>query len=271
MGLSIINDPSKFFSGDPSTTRKILEDMLDAFFAAWKPVMQGGAQLDRASFMGFIKRRYWDNAVRFVAMQDLDNPSRLGGFATLVREIVNAEGIIRLAGTVVTPAFQGMRLSVKLNRFLLYALWREGGKHPMTVCTYTGSPLVFGSLMGLEGVYPDPHQPDKEPSPAQVEIFKELARRHFPDAEIDEKYFIVRGGLKTLGLAYDSERIQLHRDPAVNRFFAEHVDSGNGDLVFPIGLLTQKVLRRETRKDFLFTLYKTWNRIVDALMRRTLI
>ena len=270
LGLEIIKDPFRLFSSNSNKAKTIVNDMFKVFAAAWNPVVKEA--LDTETFRVFVDRRYWQNAARLVAVRALSGTKELCGFATLVREVVGVKKIIRLAGTVLDPSLQGMRLSVKLNRAMLYELWREGRKHPMLVCTYTGSPLVFGSLTGgLGSVYPDPHQPQKEPTAEQVAIFKELAHRHFPDAEIDEQHFIVRGGLKALGLGYDQTKMQLHHDPVVNDFFDKYVDSGDGDLVFPIGLLTRRVLRRETIKDILFRISRLRNRAIDWVMRRTLI
>lgn len=268
IGFEIIVDPFRLLSGQEYKAQEIVNDMFRVFAAAWNPVV-GSAGIDESKFRKFVEERYWKNAARLVAMRD--ELKKLCGFATLVRERVNTKDIIRLAGTVLDPVFQGMRLSVKLNRAMLCELWREGRNRPMPVCTYTGNPLVLGSLMGLEGVYPDPHQPDKRPTQKQIEIFRELAKRHFPDAEIDEEHFIVRGGLKTLGLGYDSEKIQWHRDQKVNKFFADHVNSKNGDLVFPIGFLTRRVLWRETIRDLFFKIFRMRISGGNRMTRRALI
>lgn len=243
-------------------SNEIVNDMFTVFAQAWEPV--AGQKLDPAVFKKYIFEKYWKRAEKLIILRNEEND--VVGFASLTREIVNGKYVFCLAGTVLHPLVQGMRLSVDINKILLTEAWRQnahlsGGE--ITLVTRTASPRVVGSLLPLEGLTPNPlaGRGDKA-DPAMINIAEELTSRWTPEVEFDRTVSVARGALTkgVGGLVYQPEELQPHRNQEVNKFCQDNLHYQDGDLFVFVGKFSRAVMLKILLKKLVRGFGEWWRR-----------
>jgi len=261
--LELIKEPYRFLS---ERSDEIVEDLFRVFTEAWKPVI--GRELDNTEFYKkYIFEKYFKKAEKLAVLRDENN--KIVGFASMTREQVGKHQVFCLAGTVLLPAYQEMRLSVKLNQVLTVEAWGEN-KHKsggeIYVAARTANPRVVGAMSALKGYYPDPYHAGKEPTQEQREICQTLSRRWTPNVEFDGDKFISRAALTegVGGLLYDKDLMQLYHDRLVNEYCLERLDYKKGDLFLVIGKFSRRVLI----KTFFKSIYRSLQSMGRGLFSR---
>lgn len=264
--LELIRDPSRYLAGRAA---RIVEDMIRNFIEAWGQVAK---TLDRSVLAKYISDAYWRRAEKIVFLRGEGDRSETRGFAVLTRETVEDKTVFRMAGTNLDPVLQEMRLSVKLNSLMVSEAWREnahlsGGR--IHLVTLSANPRVVGSTQVLANVFPNPHKPNVKPTEEQKKVFRALAKRWFPDCEVDEEHFIIRGALRRGlgGLVYQKEELQLYRDPKVNEYCLSLLNFENGDLFMVMGDYSRRVVFRIFIKGILRKLGE-WGRRISIYASR---
>ncbi|MBU0672034.1 MAG: hypothetical protein KJ732_03285 [Candidatus Margulisbacteria bacterium] len=257
--LELIRNP---YSRLSEQSDEIVADLFRAFANAWEAVV--GRELEEGFYKNYIREKYWKKAEKLAILRRAGSNEILG-FAAMTREEINGEPLFCLAGTVLHPVVQGLRLSVKLNQMLVVEAWRQnahliGGKLPLVV--RTASPRVLGSLGPLENLFPNPLVPEAKPEPERIALLADLAARWTPGLEFDSRFSVSRAALTkgVGGLIYEEGQVQHYRDRRVNDFCRENLDYEAGDLFMISGDFSRRTIFKMFLKKIFRTTGSWWRR-----------
>lgn len=266
LNLETIKEPGKFLAGQSD---EIVTDLFQAFAHAWEPVV--GKRLAEDFYSDYIRKAYFEKAEKLAILRDDEN--RIVGFAAMTREMIEGQSAFCLAGTVLNPKIQGLRLSVKLNQMLVMEAWRQnahltGGR--VLVVARTANPRVLGSLGPLTELFPDPLKPDKPLLNGRIKILQQLTKRWTPGVAFNAEKAIARSALSkgVGGLLYQRDDVQPYRDQRVNDYCFNNLDYQAGDLFVVSGYFDRRVLVKVFFKTILRSISRLFrNRILGPLLR----
>jgi hypothetical protein len=248
LSLELIKDP---YSHLEQRKKEIVSALFKVFAKAWEPLV--GEKLDEAFFGNYIEDRYFRRAEKLAVLRNGGN--EVVGFATMTRLMVNGQPVFYLAGTVMDPTVQGLRLSVKLNKMMIVEAWRQNAHFnggTITVASRSASARVVGALTSsLDDVFPNPYDRQTKPDAARLELLVQLAQLIEPGIEFDAEKQILRGALTkgVGGLLYQKEDLQPYRDQRVNELCEGELDYGKGDLFLFSGQVSRWTIFRNFFKE----------------------
>jgi|GEM_PF-4501409 len=251
---------------------EVINELFAAFAAAWEPVV--GRQLEADFYQKYIGEKYFRRAEKLAILRDPTN--RIVGFAAMTKELVKGEPVFYLAGTVLHPAIQGLRFSVRLNRQLIVEAWRQnahltGGR--IMIATRTANPRVLGALASsIDDVYPNPYLPNRRPDSIRQSFNIALAEKVAAGIPFDAEKQVLRGALTrgVGGLLYQRDDLQLYRDRRVNDLCFRELNYDAGDLFLISGYVSRLTIIKSWFKEQFRSLGDWWRQITFSAFRSSL-